>query len=274
MKRQRIARTLCFAMLLAAPAVTGCAGKKTHLHAEAVAASGVRASPSDVFSNGKVLVVKLNVVNQARGPVVLDKGAARLTLADGRILSPSSRPEAAKTMDAGATEVVRIDFRSSGFDWKQVAHAQLDLSGAVLVRGAPSAMPPMDLVLGDLKGPPLAEIDQNAIVINEQIQFRTASAEILPESDPIVAAVAQILTITPRIGRLRVEGHTDATGAPAANRELSNRRAASVVAALVARGVSRDRLRSVGLGDSQPLDSNATDEGRQRNRRVEFHIEN
>jgi outer membrane protein OmpA-like peptidoglycan-associated protein len=274
MKARTLFRSFCLAMILVAPVHSGCAGRKTHLHAEAVAAGGVRVSPSDVYSNGSVLVVKLNVMNQARGPIVLDKAAIRLTLADGRVLSPSSRPETARTMDPGAAELTRIDFRSSGFNWKQVTRAQLDLSGAVLVGGVPSGLPPMDLLLGDIKGPPLAEVDQNQIVINEQIQFRMASAEILAESEPIVAAVAQILSSTPRIARLRVEGHTDATGTAASNRELSNRRAAAVVAALVARGVSRERLRSVGLGDTQPLETNATDEGRQRNRRVEFHIEN
>ena len=45
------------------------------------------------------------------------------------------------------------------------------------------------------------------------------------------------------------------------------------MAALVARGVSKSRLESAGLSETTPLESNASDEGRQRNRRVEFHIE-
>jgi outer membrane protein OmpA-like peptidoglycan-associated protein len=275
MNTRSVVRCLCLAMILTVPSVTGCAGKKTHLNAAAVATpSGIRVSPAAVFSNGSVLVVKLNVINQARGPIVVDKAATRLTLADGRVLSPSSRAEEPKTMGPGATEMVRIDFRSSGFKWKEVTRALLDLSGTVVVGGAPSPMPPMELALGDLSGAPLAEVENKQIVINDQIQFRTASAEILADSDPIVDAVAQVLVTSPQITRLRVEGHTDATGPSSVNRELSNRRAAAVVAALVARGVRRDRLRSIGLGDTQPLDSNATDDGRQRNRRVEFHIEN
>ncbi len=46
------------------------------------------------------------------------------------------------------------------------------------------------------------------------------------------------------------------------------------MAALAARGISRGRLKSHGFGEMKPVDTNATDEGRQRNRRVEFHIEN
>jgi outer membrane protein OmpA-like peptidoglycan-associated protein len=251
----------------------GCAGKKTHLHAEAVAAGGVRVSPSEVFSNSAVLVVKVNVLNDAKSPIVLDTDAVRLTLADGRVLSPITHGKAAKTIGTRESELVRIDFRSEGFKWKDVARAQLNMSGAVLMNGSPTPIPPMELTLGDLKGPPLAQLEKNRITITEQIQFRTDSAEIVPESEDIVIAVAEILSSTPKISRLRIEGHTDNKGTPATNLDLSKRRAAAVMAALVARGVSKSRLKSAGLGESKPLDSNANDEGRRRNRRVEFHIE-
>ena len=142
-----------------------------------------------------------------------------------------------------------------------------------MLRGAATPIPPMELVLGDLRGPPLAQLEQNQITIHEQIQFRTGSAEILPESAPIVVAVAEILTNTPKIGRLRIEGHTDNKGVAAANLDPSRRRATAVIAALIAKGVSRDRLPSSGLGDAQPLETNGTEDGRQSNRRVEFHIE-
>lgn len=262
----------CFALLVAL-FTAGCAGKKTYLHAEAVAASGVRVSPSEVFSNGSILVVKINVLNQAKSPIIVDRDAMRLTLADGRILSPVAHAEKAKTIEPQASDLLRVDFRSTGFKWKEVVHAQLNVSGAVILRGASAPIPPMDLVLGDLRGAPLAQIEQNQITISEQIQFRTGSAEILPESEPIVVAVAAILASTPRITRLRVEGHTDDKGASASNLDLSKRRASAVMAALLARGVSRDRLQSSGLGDTQPIESNSTEDGRQSNRRVEFHIE-
>lgn len=242
------------------------------MHAEAVGASGVRVSPSNVFSNGSVLVVKVNVINSGKGAITLDRDATRLTLPDGRILSPSSHAKS-QTVEAQESELVRIDFRSDGFKWSEVTHAQLKLAQAVLVNGAPAGLPPMDLALGEVRGAPLAQIENDQITIAEQIQFQTGRAEILPESDAIVSAVAQILASHPKIVKLRVEGHTDSRGSADANLELSKRRASAVAAALVARGIGRERLTSNGFGDARPLDANTTDEGRQRNRRVEFHIE-
>lgn len=71
---------------------------------------------------------------------------------------------------------------------------------------------------------------------------------------------------------MSIEGHTDNRGGAAYNHGLSQKRAASVVKWLVSHGIEAGRLTSVGYGQERPLDSNATDEGRQNNRRVEFHI--
>ncbi|MBS2014220.1 MAG: OmpA family protein [Deltaproteobacteria bacterium] len=259
------------ALALTLPTATGCAGKKTHMHAEGVQAQGVRVSPSQVFSNGNVLVVKVNVINSAATPVVLDDDAMRLTLPDGRVVQPASHGKA-KTVEPQGSELVRVDFKSDGFKWREVQRAQLDVSKAVLVRGAPAALPPIEITL-EAKAAPLAQVENNQITIAEQIQFRTDSAEILADSQPIVDAVAEIMSANPKIAHVRIEGHTDNRGTAARNLDLSKRRAASVMAALVAKGISKDRLTSNGYGMERPIDSNATDDGRQRNRRVEFHIE-
>ena len=69
---------------------------------------------------------------------------------------------------------------------------------------------------------------------------------------------------------VRVEGNTDSIGTDAYNQALSERRAESVRGHLVNRGVSASRLSAVGYGESQPVASNETDEGRALNRRVEL----
>jgi outer membrane protein OmpA-like peptidoglycan-associated protein len=111
------------------------------------------------------------------------------------------------------------------------------------------------------------------IVILDQVKFATGSAKILPSSDGILNAVLTVLTSHPEITHVSVEGHTDNVGAAAMNKSLSGRRAASVVDWLVKHGIDKARLSSVGFGMERPIDSNDTPEGRQNNRRVEFHIE-
>jgi OmpA-OmpF porin, OOP family len=99
------------------------------------------------------------------------------------------------------------------------------------------------------------------------ILFDTAKTEIKPESNPVLDEVATMMKKSVAL-KFRIEGHTDNVGARDANLTLSKGRAASVKTALVARGVDAARLTSDGLGDTQPVGTNATDEGRQQNRRV------
>jgi OmpA-OmpF porin, OOP family len=121
-------------------------------------------------------------------------------------------------------------------------------------------------------GCPSVVVSEGQIKIYDQVKFKTASAEILKESDAILDAVAKILTEHPEIKKVRVEGHTDNVGKAEKNKDLSKRRAASVMTALVKRKIDQSRLVSEGIGQDRPIDSNDTDAGRQNNRRVEFHI--
>uniref|UniRef100_UPI00405622E4 OmpA family protein n=1 Tax=Alistipes sp. TaxID=1872444 RepID=UPI00405622E4 len=66
------------------------------------------------------------------------------------------------------------------------------------------------------------------------------------------------------------EGHTDSTGNAASNQTLSEQRSQAIVAKLVELGIAQDRLTAVGKGQNSPIADNSTDEGRAKNRRVEF----
>jgi outer membrane protein OmpA-like peptidoglycan-associated protein len=123
-------------------------------------------------------------------------------------------------------------------------------------------------------GCPIARVEGGQVKISSQIKFKTGSAVILKESQPIIDAVAAIMKAHPEITHVLVEGHTDNKGSAAGNKTLSKKRAASVLAALVAVGIEKGRLTSDGFGQERPIDSNSTDEGRANNRRVEFHIQN
>ena len=121
-------------------------------------------------------------------------------------------------------------------------------------------------------GCPVVRIENGQIRIREQVKFKTASSQILKESDYILQAVVKILQEHPEITKVRVEGHTDSRGKPGYNKKLSQRRAASVVKWLVKHGISKKRLTSAGYGQERPIATNMTDEGRHQNRRSEFHI--
>jgi outer membrane protein OmpA-like peptidoglycan-associated protein len=99
------------------------------------------------------------------------------------------------------------------------------------------------------------------------ITFATGQAAISPASDQVLNDVAAVLTANAD-WRLRIEGHTDNVGDKAANLKLSNARAAAVAAWLTSKGIDAARLSAAGLGDTQPVADNATEDGRARNRRV------
>lgn len=101
--------------------------------------------------------------------------------------------------------------------------------------------------------------------------FETAKTTLLPEStrelDRLVALMREMPTL-----RIEVRGHTDAIDDDAFNLTLSEGRAAAVGEYLARAGVARSRFQSRGFGERLPLGSNATDQGRTLNRRVEFVV--
>ena len=101
------------------------------------------------------------------------------------------------------------------------------------------------------------------------IYFDTASATIKPESEPALVEIVKLLNGSPAL-KVYVVGHTDNVGRLESNLKLSSDRAASVVKAIVARGVAASRLKPAGVGPYSPVASNDTDGGKGKNRRVEF----
>ena len=106
----------------------------------------------------------------------------------------------------------------------------------------------------------------------KRIEFEFDRSVILPVSYPILDEVVSLLKANPTIRHVVIEGHTDNQGTAEYNQKLSEDRANSVMAYLVDKGVESIRLSAKGFGFDRPRATNDTDEGRQRNRRVEFHI--
>jgi outer membrane protein OmpA-like peptidoglycan-associated protein len=101
------------------------------------------------------------------------------------------------------------------------------------------------------------------------VLFETGSDQILPASDPLITDIADYMKKTAWT-KIRVEGHTDSAGDDKSNLELSEKRAASVQQALIAKGIAEARVSSVGCGEKAPIADNGSDDGKQQNRRVEF----
>ncbi|MBF9031913.1 OmpA family protein [Rhodobacterales bacterium HKCCE3408] len=106
------------------------------------------------------------------------------------------------------------------------------------------------------------------VVLPEGILFDVDSASVRASQQADIRALARN-AINYNQSTIDVIGHTDDTGSEAYNMDLSNRRAAAVAGILLEEGVSSARVRSYGRGELDPVASNATAEGRQRNRRVE-----
>lgn len=104
------------------------------------------------------------------------------------------------------------------------------------------------------------------------INFSFGSSELAPVSYPLLATLVDIVQRCPSLNIL-VSGHTDSSGSDALNMRLSSERAQSVVSYLLIAGVSAERMRAAGFGESRPLVPNDTRRNRARNRRIEFSID-
>ena len=112
-------------------------------------------------------------------------------------------------------------------------------------------------------------LDTEGRIVSHGIHFDTGKASLKPESLPTLKMILALLQDDPGL-RFSIEGHTDNQGGAGINQPLSKNRAAAVAEWLEAKGIEGSRLRAAGLGDSKPIDSNNTLEGRANNRRVEF----
>lgn len=106
-------------------------------------------------------------------------------------------------------------------------------------------------------------------VVLNNIFFETASAKLKDISMIEIHRLSETLKSQPTL-KIRILGHTDNVGDDTANRKLSEDRAKAVYNALATNGIELSRLSYMGVGEADPIDSNDTDTGRQRNRRTEF----
>ena len=105
----------------------------------------------------------------------------------------------------------------------------------------------------------------------DRLLFDTGSATLQPASQDQLTNIAGILKAYPQV-KIRIGGYTDNTGDPAANLQLSQQRADSVMAQLTQLGVDPSRMSAKGYGQEDPVADNSTEEGRQKNRRISLRV--
>jgi OOP family OmpA-OmpF porin len=153
---------------------------------------------------------------------------------------------------------------------------KLSVEAPLAVEEPPAEEPPAAEVVETEPEEPGLEAEKtqtalDALLSANQINFRIDSAEILPESYPLLDQIAQVLKENPGV-TVEVAGHTDNTGDAEYNLALSRRRAESVRDYLVAQGISQDQLLTTYYGEARPIASNSTPEGKKKNRRTEFTV--
>jgi OOP family OmpA-OmpF porin len=169
---------------------------------------------------------------------------------------------------------------------KSVTQGRLDISGANITlhgnvtsdgmrseletqlgQGLPTAYTVNNKL--EVVAPEQAVVDK--ALANRIIEFQSGSAVLTPTGQSILNEMATALS---KVGgrAVKIIGHTDDQGGPATNLALSLARANTVKTYLIEKGLRPDLLAAQGLGSTKPIADNATDEGRRRNRRIEFDV--
>jgi OOP family OmpA-OmpF porin len=120
--------------------------------------------------------------------------------------------------------------------------------------------------------PPRVEVRDNKIEFKEKIQFENNKSVILPQSFSLLDDIVKVIKDNEHIKKIAIEGHASSEGDAKRNLTLSDERAKAVMKYCVDHGVDAKRLTAKGFGITKPIADNATEEGREKNRRVEFNI--
>ena len=270
--------------------------------AEPVRLAVVDADTGDVKRKVYIEEGEPSALTVARGMVFLPASSTLYALGDGRLLA-RVKPEGGSP---GETQTVRgkLTDRDSGMPLSGTVESTTQLPGGEIVRneeairgGSFEIEVPKegttDLVISspgytfetmtiasaeaidDLTRMPLElslpKAKKGEMLVVESIHFKTGSANLEAGSLGALDRLLRMMQENPYL-EIEIAGHTDSTGNPEFNLELSHRRAESAADWLIRNGVLSKRVKTVGYGDKRPVADNSTREGRQKNRRTEITI--
>jgi outer membrane protein OmpA-like peptidoglycan-associated protein len=240
--------------------------------ASAQPASGqpVRANPASRVAAPPMVPLRCELTakpraGSVRGTVLSETGQP-IAGAHVDLIGPSS--QSLETDGQGQFVVVSLAIGSYGAR----AEANGYLIRLVSFEVAPGATATPEIALVQKPKQAQVELTKQEVRIHKQIFFNTNSAQISDKSHGLLSEIADVLLRNPQVKSVEIQGHTDSTGAPEANQQLSQQRADAVREWLIGAGVDAGRLSAKGYGDTRPLVPNLTERHRAANRRVQFII--
>lgn len=201
-------------------------------------------------------------VEQAR------REAERAQLANAATMEEIERTR----MDADAAREGRARAREEAEQARRLADAQAS-EIELARREAQLATQAAESLRRRLEYMELRETDRGVVVTLGDVLFEVGKSDLHEDARTHLVDVVELLQSEPD-NRIRIEGHTDASGPSELNLRLSQQRAEAVRSALADLGISADRITAVGMGEDFPIASNESDEGRARNRRVDVILLN
>lgn len=235
--------------------------------------------------------VRAKIATARAEPGVAEHGGAELDRADDalRMLSKDLDDNETKRVESDMTRINALidtararakvvslkseveQLRTAGAAANQARVADAENAAANAQADAAAARAEAARLRTAMRDYQMKQTQLGATLVLQDVVFETGKADLKPGASQRLRPLASYLQANPNV-RVRVDAHTDAQGSDAYNQALSQRRAASVRAALASLGVDGGRIEMVGHGEAQPIADNRTPAGRQQNRRVEVTL--
>jgi OmpA-OmpF porin, OOP family len=217
----------------------------THTAKEAHGATASKLAPTRTEA-----VMKLFVVDKDKGPI---QGVVVF------LTGPDKKKYYADPTDSAGYAEVLVPVGQT-YDITYLSLGRRQIAATVPVADEPSQSVKLTLRYK-------RELAQQPFVL-AGVNFDTAKATIRPESFPNLDVVVEFMAHK-KSARVEISGHTDNVGNAKANKTLSEKRAEACRNYIASKGIDKKRLDAIGFGDERPVAPNDTDEGRQKNRRIE-----